>query len=285
MRCAQRFVLAYMSRVIAASLLAATITLTGAEPPSADHLMRQMADRFEQASQARRTYVYRQVVKSSLIRSNGKVAARLRREYIASPSPERTVKTLGRSEQAGAAKGLDHDLLTGLTEELVNDNKSRDGIPARLFPLGSDELRHYRFRLLGGAEHAGRRLHRVAFEPTGKGMCVHVGKDDSDTCESRPWKGEVWIDAEDLQPIRITTELNRKIPMAVRMLLGTNLSQLGFSVNYTRVEPGIWFPASYGTEFGLRILWGFSRTVTLAMDSSDFRVADVKSTIEYASRP
>jgi len=58
-------------------------------------------------------------------------------------------------------------------------------------------------------------------------------------------------------------------------LLGTNVSQLGFSSTWTRVAPG------YGTEFQLRVLWGYRRTITLAMDSSEFRRTDVKSNIEY----
>jgi hypothetical protein len=247
--------------------------------------MRGLARRFEESAEARRTYVYRQVVRSSLVKGNGHIAARERREYTASPSPERTVKTLVSSDATGKTSGLDHDLLKDLTDELVNDEKSRDGIPRRLFPLGSDELQHYRFRLLGSGEHGGRPYDRIAFEPTGKDICVDARKGGDDNCESRPWKGEVWIDREDQQPLRIATEMNRKIPMAVRILLGTNISQLGFSVTYTRVAPGLWFPATYGTEFRVRVLWGFSRTMTLAMESSDFRVADVNSTIEYAAAP
>src|SRR3954454_11417593 len=64
------------------------------QPTSADSLMRQVADRFEQASEARRTYVYKQVVKSSLVKANGEIVARQRREYAAVPSVDRTAKTL-----------------------------------------------------------------------------------------------------------------------------------------------------------------------------------------------
>src|SRR3954453_14093447 len=107
----------------------------------------------------------------------------------------------------------------GLTGGLVDDTSSRDGIPKRLFPLTRQELQYYRFRLLGEGEYQGRRLHRVAFEPADKDVCIHVGGDDEDDCGSRAWKGEAWIDAEDLQPVRVTTELGRKVPMGVRMFL------------------------------------------------------------------
>lgn len=290
-----------MSRgILLACLLSVPLSAETAEL-SADELMRTMAERFEQSSSARRSYVYRQLVKSSLVKSNGDLVARQRREYTAAPSEDRTEKTLTSFEGIYVRKGrqityddpkdhekpdgIDSELLDDLTDDLANDTKSRDGIPRSVFPLTSDELKHYTFRTLGSGQHAGRSLHKVAFQPKGKELCAHVGKDEESGCESRLWKGEVWIDAEDVQPVRIATEMNRKIPMAVRVFLGTNLSQLGFSVTYIRVAPGVWFPATYGTEFRISVLFGYKRTITLAMDSSDFRVADVRSKIEYASAP
>ncbi len=273
------------------------LPLAASNPPapvSADDLMRAMAERFEQASTARRSYVYRQLVRSSLVKSNGDLVARQRREYTATPTEERTEKTLTAFEGVYVHKGkqvvytdpkdhekpdgMDNELLDDLTNDLADDKKSRDGLPLKLFPLSTGELRHYTFRMIGSGEHAGRALHKIAFQPKEKNAC----NEESGGCDSRPWKGEVWIDAEDLQPVRIATDLNRKIPMAVRVFLGTNLGQLGFSVTYTRVAPGVWFPATYGTEFKVSVLFAYKRTIALSMQSSDFRVADVQSKIEYA---
>lgn len=279
--------------------LLAVQPITGATAPkSPDELMRAMAERFEQASITRRSYVYRQVVKSSLVKRNGELVERQHREYTATPTAERTEKTLTAFEGVYVRKGkhvaytdpkapdlpegIDHELLDDLTGDLVDDKQSRDGLPRNLFPLSLDELQYYTFRGVGSGELSGRALHKVSFEPKGKEVCINVGGDDKNGCDSRPWKGEVWIDAEDLQPVRIATELNRKVPVAVRLLLGTNLGQLGFSVTYKRVAPGVWFPATYGTEFNVSVLFAYKRTITLSMESGDFRVADVRSKIEYA---
>ena len=77
-------------------------------------------------------------------------------------------------------------------------------------------------------------------------MCVNIGGGEGD-CASRQWKGDIWVDAAELQPVRIQTDLNFKISLAVRFFLGTNIRRLGFSVSYIRVAEGVWFPASYGT--------------------------------------
>ncbi|MGC4053375.1 MAG: hypothetical protein QM757_29080 [Paludibaculum sp.] len=36
----------------------------------------------------------------------------------------------------------------------------------------------------------------------------------------------------------------------MKILFGIDIKQLGFSVSYRKVDDGLWFPATYGTEFG-----------------------------------
>lgn len=262
--------------------------------------MREAARRFEEASASRRTYVYRQSVRSSLVKTGGEIIGRQHREYTVAPGETHTVKTLTRSEafyrkgkkifrykdpeDKSVPEAMDRELLDDLTEDLVEDKKSRDGIPKQLFPLSKAELEYYTFHLEGEGTHEGRRYYRIGFQPRVQETCIHIGKEEDEkeeSCRSRPWKGEVWLDAEDLQPLRVATELNRKIPAAIRLFLGTNIGQLGFSVTYKRVAPNIWFPATYGTEFSLRLLWGYRRTIALALESSDFRATAVQSNIRY----
>ncbi len=71
------------------------------------------------------------------------------------------------------------------------------------------------------------------------------------------------------------------MPLAVKLVLGTNIRQLGFSVSYIRVAEGVWFPASYGTEFRLDLFWGYKRTITMSLESSGFKKTDAASKIEY----
>jgi hypothetical protein len=277
-------------RLLAAVLFASTLVAQ-----SADEIMAKVADRMESATEARRQYVYRQKVRSSLTRSNGQPARREAREYSVFPTEKGTEKKIvffhgeyrkgkqtivySHPEPHHTDEGLDAELLTELTDDLVNDKDSRDGIPHSLFPLASKDLAYYQFVMKGETAFEGRRVYRIAFEPVKKEMCVHIGQDDP--CDSRPWKGEAWIDAVEFQPARIVTELTFQIPWGVRVFLGTNIRQTGFSITYRRVAEDVWLPLTYGTEFKLNILWGYRRTIALAMDNSNFQKTDATSTISY----
>jgi hypothetical protein len=179
---------------------------------------------------------------------------------------------------------VDGDILAGIVDDLVDDKKSPDGIPRDLFPLRTGVLKSYQFKYLGEREWEGRRTLRIGFEPYDrKGVCVHVGS-DSDDSDCQPWAGEAWIDAEELFPVRMDTKLAKGIPWAVRTFLGTNIQQLGFTVNYHRAGPGAWFPSTYGTEFKLNVLFFYKRTIALSLQSSDFRKAETSSNIQFEAQ-
>jgi hypothetical protein len=71
------------------------------------------------------------------------------------------------------------------------------------------------------------------------------------------------------------------VPWAVRTFLGTNLRQTGFAITYLRVADGVWFPATYGTEFEVDVLFFYKRTIAMNMESGDFQRTDATSKIEY----
>jgi hypothetical protein len=115
----------------------------------------------------------------------------------------------GQNDKGSAA---DRELIQEITDELVNLEDTRDGIPHELFPLGSEELQYYKFALKGETDVRGRRSFDIVFEPVDKELCIHLGEaigEDigDDTCHQ--WKGEAWIDAEDYQPSRIDTQMAR----------------------------------------------------------------------------
>jgi len=259
-------------------------------------IMAQVAGNVERAVETRRQYVYQQSVRASLVRSNGKLARREKRQYLVIPSSTGTEKKLvsfeGEYRKGKRSftyekpiweqqeEGIDAELLRDLTDELTNDKSARDGIPHHLFPLRSADLPAYSFMMKGELQHQGRRTYRIAFEPSKKESCVHIGKDGEDDCVT-PWMGEAWIDAAELQPVRIDTHLAFKIPWAVRTFLGTNLKQTGFAITYQRVAEGVWFPATYGTEFQIDVLFFYKRTITMNLESNSFQKTDATSKIEY----
>jgi len=275
------------------------VPLLAAQPAeeSATAIMSKVAANVEKAAEARKQYVYQQKVRSSLIRGSGEPSRRENREYSVFPGEKGTEKKLvsfkGEYRKGKAMSGysepgfkykdndMDGELIEEFTDDLVNDKQSRDGIPHSLFPLRSKDLPQYRFSMKGETEYNGRRTYRILFEPHKTEHCIHVGSDERNDCSGAAWKGEAWIDAVELQPVKIDTQLAFSIPWGVRVFLGTNFRQMGFSVTYARVGENVWFPATYGTEFRFNVLWGYRRTITLAMESSGFQKTDAVSKIEY----
>ena len=285
-------------RSLAVCLWCLPLTLrgSGSEPlTDAAQIMAKVAANVENATEARRQYVYHQRVRSSLVRASGQVSRKEKREYEVIPGEKNTEKKLvtfageyrkGKEMIPYSTPGytykdvdIDGELIDEITNDLVNEKGSRDGIPSSLFPLSKRDLYRYAFTLKGEGEYQGRRIYRIAFVPQKKEVCVQIGGDHEGNCDSA-WKGEAWIDAEELQPVRIQTDLAFAIPWGVRVFLGTNLRQTGFSVTYRRVAENVWFPETYGTEFRFDVLWAYKRTVTLSLESDGFRKTDAASTIK-----
>ena len=276
----------------------ALVGLSQEAPPDAGAIMARVAANMESSAMERSQWIYQQKVQSRFLRTNGQVARQERREYLAVPGPERTEKKLVslageyhkskkeivRYTEPGFKKGgadFDGEIMEDLVDGLVNNKKSRDGIPRSLFPLASQDLPSYKFTYKETQQVLGRRTLRIAFEPARKSNCLNIGgEDDEDDCRT-PWKGEALIDAEEMQPVRIFTDTDFKIPWGIKVFLGTNLRQTGFSVSYTRAAPNVWFPSSYGAEFRLDVLFGYKRVITLAMESLDFKRGEAQSQIRF----
>jgi hypothetical protein len=63
-----------------------------------------------------------------------------------------------------------------LINDLVDDEKSRDGIPASLFPLSTKNLPCYGFTSNGEVADQCRRTFRILFEPALKRDCITIGR-------------------------------------------------------------------------------------------------------------
>jgi hypothetical protein len=266
-----------------------------AVPEDAAAIMSKVAANVEKAADARRLFVYHQLVRSSLVRGNGQVARREKRDFSVFPGDKGTEKKLlsfhgeyrkGKqmveySEPGYKYKGVDIDgeLITELTDSLVNDKNSRDGIPPSLFPLSTKNLLFYKFTMKGRTRLRGRDAYQLGFEPVRKKGCISIGTDDE--CDEPEWMGDAWIDVAELQPLQILTQLAVSVPWGVRTFLGTNVRQTGFSITYVRAAENVWFPATYGSEFRLNVLWGYKRTITLSMESNGFQKTNAESKIEY----
>lgn len=280
-----------MKLLILAGVAAALLT---AQTPDANSIMVQVGINQAKSREQRTQWIYQQKQLLRMVRSGGKLAREEHREYLVLPDRRGIMKQLtyfnGRYEKHGGYfsydkpgyqyKGLDLDgeLVDGLSNELTNQKESVDGIESDLFPLTYHQQLKYAFRLLGGPEdYRGRKVWRIAFEPK-----RHSSILDGDEGGGAVWKGEALIDAQEFQPVTVSTSMTWKMPATVRILLGSNVRGLGFTLSYQKVADGIWFPVSYGGEFEVTGLFFYRRTMSISLVNSGFRHADVSSQIAYA---
>ena len=165
---------------------------------------------------------------------------------------------------------MDRDIVENMRWGLIHD-KSKDGISAHLFPLTSKDQADYVFRMIGRERMNNHDVFHISFRPK--------KKDDFG------WSGDAYIDTTAYQPVLITTGMARKIPFAVRTLLGTNLPGLGFTVTYAPQPDGVWFPVTFSTEFKIHVLFFFHREIILDAQNREFEKTHVTSRIVGEATP
>ena len=264
-------------------LLAFLLLQAGGKPPesalTAEAIMSRVAENQDKAEKLRSEYVYRQRIHIATRKPNGKIMRDETADYQVMPSDKGIKKQMENifglyrhkkqivkfnGQPVPERDSLDGDLVSDFRSDLMNDN-SKDGLGHNLFPLTSEEQKKYEFRLLGSETRNGRELYRISFRPLDKSEIA--------------WVGQALIDAEDFAPVSVFTKLSRRIPFAVRALLGTDVPDIGFNVDYRRQADGVWFPVSFGTEFRLRAVFFIKRNITISLENSDFERTHVESRI------
>ena len=267
-----------------ATVILAAAGFAGAQTADVDRIMSRVAINQAKAQELRFRYVYTQKQLLRFVRTNGKIAREERREYVVTPQLHRVRKKLvhfegkyqdGKDYVSFDKPGFQHknldldaELINDMSQDMTNDRKSQDGMAHDLFPLTYHEQLKYNFKLLGKETFRGHEVYRVSFAPK-----PHM--------DNANWKGQALIDAVELEPLSVTTNLAYKIPLVVKTLLGTNIRGLGFTLTYQKFEDGVWFPVSYGGEFEVRGLFLYRRTMSISMTNTDFHKLDVNSTIAY----
>jgi len=277
MRCVMRIVGA--SLLLAASCFAQdpTPTPTSPEPLTADVIMARVAANQDRSEALRKQYVYKQHIHIVTHKPRGRLLREESADYVVTPMAEDTQKQLNlltgrywhkgkyetfRGEPAPENGSLDGQLVEEFRNDLSND-KTKDGLAKDLFPLTSEEQKNYNFKLLGQEEQAGRSVYHIGFRPKDR--------------DEITWAGEAYIDAAEFQPVRVFTKLSRRVPFLIRTLLGTDVPGIGFNVVYQRQPDGVWFPATFGTEFRIRAVFFINREITMALENSAFERTHVES--------
>ncbi len=260
------------------AIAALSAIAAAAETPTVEAILAKVAESQEQSQQAREKIVYTQFVHAKLLRTNGKVAREEKRTYTVTPKAKGFERKLDKFEGWYERKGqwipydkprfqyksidIDGQLIDELIDDWTGNEGSRDGVSKDLFPLTAEHQRRYTFQSKGP--------YKLSFAPL---------KRDG---ESEPWRGDIVVDPETLHPRSLNSTFAYNIPMAVKIIFGISLRQVGYSVNYAKAIEDLWFPVSAGTEFSLRVLFGYARTMTLSMINSDFRRASAESTVTFA---
>jgi len=262
------------------------LLLQVSQPESAETIMAKVAQNQNRAQEMRSAFIYNQNLFIRFKRGNGKVCREELREFTVAPTAKGTEKTLTRflgkylkedklveyTEPEFHYKDfdLDADLITDLAKEMADDKNSRDGISANLFPLTSEEQKKYDFALKGRETFRNREVYRINFKPK-----------QHDSSDGTPWAGEALIDTQAFQPVLVTTRLAHGIPFWVKTLLGTDIKQLGFKVEYERFDEGLWFPVNYGGEFKVTGVFFYKRTMAIALRNSGFQHAQVTTSLRF----
>ena len=239
-----------------------------AAAPSADEIVARVAANQDRASELRKQFTYTQRVHVESRFTNGKLAREETAIYAVAPDPDpkasvrKLITLTGRCWRKGRyvdftaheetkGDGLDESLTQSFRNEFVDD-----------FPLRTEDQKKYHFEFLGERDVRGRKAWRIGFGPNRQG---EIG-----------WAGEALIDQQDLQPVNVFTRLSRRLPFAVRTLLGTNLPGIGYNLDYQRLEDGLWLPSAYGAEFTFRIFFFLNREIILSSENSGFHRVPAK---------
>lgn len=239
--------------------------------------MARVAANQDRSEALRKQYVYKQHIHILTHKSGGKLVREEAADYNVVPTPDGTKKKLtlltgrywhkGRYEQftgepTPEEDSFDGDLINDLRDDL-SDDKAKDGLARRWFPLTREEQKDYAFKLLGQEVQQGRSIYHISFQPKDK--------------DEIPWAGEAYIDAAEFEPVRVFTKLAGRIPLMIRTLLGTDVPGIGFNVVYQRQPDGVWFPATLGTEFRIRAAFVINRQVSVSLENSAFEHTHVVS--------
>lgn len=269
-------------RLLVLSLLAGLGSLQGREnqPPAAEAIMARVAANQDRSDKLRNEYVYQQRIHIVTRKTNGKLMREETADYVVAPTPGGTKKEQKlitgrywhkgqyvefRGEPVPEADSLDGDMIQDLRNDL-QDEHSKDGFARDYFPLTTEEQKKYQFRFLGEETLQGLRVYHLGFRPKDR--------------KEYDWAGEAYIDATDFEPVTVFTKLSRPLPFLVRTLL-VDLPGVGFNVQYHRQPDGVWFPTSFGTEFGFRLFVFLSRDITISLENTAFEHTHVESRIKY----
>lgn len=267
--------------------LSAAESVASHPPLSAQDIMQRVIAHQTEALEARRQWVYTQEVFVRSQQRNKTVMREETRLYRIIPDPQSQKRELisvkGRYRLKRQLIDYDKPTENGSIDDVVShwadqmtdpkQHKSRDGVDTDLFPLAHKHLDRYTFTLKGSSEYRGHQVYEIEYRPAKKPQL----SDDNDEI----WAGTVLVDQTAFQPVFINSFLAVQIPMAVKILLGTNVRDLGFKVEYEKFDGDVWFPVRGGGEFRLDAVFFWKRNFSYSWNCRDFQKTTTATSITF----
>lgn len=257
----------------------------------AGEIMQRVIENQTRAQEARKQWVYTQEVFARSMQRNKTLVREETRTYRVLPSAtsakREPLAVAGQRRVKGKLVTYDSPLssedgdnidgwVSDLTKSTRDDDEKkgglRDGFGLNVFPLAGDKLKGYIFTRKNDTEFRGHPVYLIEYKPKKKSKYEYEGD---------PWEGEVLVDKVSFQPVFISSFLAFKMPMAVKILLGTNIRDLGFKVEYDKFGD-VWFPVRGSGEFKLDAVWFFKRNGTYSMKCYDFKKGTAESSITFS---
>lgn len=258
---------------------------------TAGEIMQRVIENQTRAQEARKQWVYTQVVFARSTQRDKALVREETRTYRVLPSAtsnkREPLAVTGQRRVKGKLVTYDGPLssdegdnidgwVSDVTESTRDDDEKkggfRDAFGLNVFPLAGDKLKGYRFTRKSDAEFRGHSVYAVEYKPLKNGKYDYVGD---------PWEGEVLVEKASFQPVFISSFLEFKMPMAVKILLGTNIRDLGFKIEYDKFGE-VWFPVKGSGEFKLDAVWFFKRNGSYSMKCYDFKKGSAESSITFS---
>jgi hypothetical protein len=259
-----------------------------APAPEVPELLEAVQQQQQQASEQRARWSFDQHVLVRMLRSRGRLAREELRHYRVQPTPDSVKRELQSLEGKVNIKGteypyddpkyrtgdidLDGELVEAFAEDMLFHKKRRDGVDGNMYPLSEKMVGRHRFTMHGEESFRDRQVYKLTFEPLSK---------KESKGEAGFWEGEVLVDCATLAPVLVTTHQARNVPIVIRTMLGSNVKQVGFKLEYAQMPDGEWFPVRYSGEFDLRVLFGYSRRIGLSLRNENFQRASADDVIRY----
>ncbi len=256
-----------------------------------------------EGKQQRSRWMFQQQVLVRMLRGKGVLAREELRQYRVRPTVKLIERDLLSLEGKVAIKGtvhpysdpeyrtgnfdLDGEIVQSFAEDVMFHKGGDDSLEDSMYPLSDAMMARHQFEFHGEERYQGREVYRFTFQPNPKqGKKAGQGKDDESSRETEEarrgfWEGEMLVDRTTLAPVLVVTHQARNVPLVVRTLLGSNVKQFGYKLEYAQMPDGTWFPSRYSGEFSLRVLFGYSRRIAVSAVNSSFQRASADTEIRY----